>query len=99
MVVSVNGSPCASSWIELMTKTLLVTACQQPGSCGRTIRTGNVAIAEPDSRSGQGIEVRRRNVLATVKADIRKAHVVAHDEQDVRLTHTRSCIGGMQRGA
>jgi hypothetical protein len=42
----------------------------------------------------QRVEVRRRDVFAIVESDIAIAHVVANNEQNVRLAALVRCFGG-----
>ena len=69
--------------IELVSEAVLVAAREQGGARRRAIRPGHVAAGEADARRGEGVEVRRGDVLAAMKAHVRVAHVIADDEEDV----------------
>ena len=75
--------------IEFMPEPRLISARQQAGACGRTIRTRYVAACTAHARFGERIEVGCRNIRAAMHADIGIAHVVAHNEDDVGTAFLR----------
>ena len=75
----------AAAWVEFMTEAILVSPSEQTGPRGRTIRARDIAVGETRARCYQSIEMRRGNVFATMEANIGIAHVIANDEQNVRL--------------
>ena len=75
----------AARRVELVPEFLLVTARHQPGARRRTVWRRDVAAGEPHARFCQRVNVRRGNIFTTMNPDIRVAHVVANDEQDVWL--------------
>ena len=60
--------------VEFMSEPLLVAPGQQPGARRTAIRTGDIRIGKADSASRQRVDVRCRNVLAAVHADIGVTH-------------------------
>lgn len=43
-----------------------------------------------DAIFGNGIDMRRRDVFATVKADIAIPHIITHDDNEIRLFRLNS---------
>ena len=72
------------------------------GGAGRTAhRPGHIAVGEAHTGGGQRVEMRRRDVLASMHPAIRIPHVVGHDEHDIgagrlRSAHGRHRIEGQQ---
>jgi hypothetical protein len=75
----------AGTGVELVAEPRLVAAGEHPGPGRRAVRAGHVAVGEPGAGLRQRVEVRRGDVAAAVDADVGVAHVVADDEDDVRL--------------
>src|SRR5688500_6026838 len=69
--------------VELMAEPLRVTTRQQPCPGGTAIRAADVGVGEANSASGQRVDVRCGDVLAAVDADVRVAHVVADNDNNV----------------
>jgi len=62
--------------IELMPKPLLIPPRHQPRPRRTAIRPGNVPIRAAHAIFRKRIDIRRRNVAASVHTDVRIAHVV-----------------------
>src|SRR5512132_3033389 len=98
------GERCLAQWqarvtmslhhtnVELMAESLRIPSGQQPCSSGTAIRTAYVRVSESNSALRQGVDVRRRNVLASVHADIAVSHVVGHDDDDVWTPCLCPCV-------
>jgi hypothetical protein len=54
--------------VELVAEPLLVATRQEPGAGRAAIGAGDVAVGTPDAPRRQGVEVRRGDVLATLKS-------------------------------
>jgi len=70
--------------VELVAKTLLVAPRRQPGTRRTAHRTRNVSVRETHTPPRDRINIRRRNVLATVAADVGITHIVADDNDNIR---------------
>src|SRR5262245_1752646 len=75
--------------VELMAEARLVPAGQEPGSCRRAIRSRDIAVRASGPRVRQRIDVRGRDVLASVHTEVGVAQVVRDDDDDVRLAISR----------
>ena len=72
------------SGIEFVSESSLVSARQQSGPRWRAVGAGNVTARAADTGRGQSVDIRRGDITATVDADIAVAHVVPHDDDNVR---------------
>src|SRR6185369_14604883 len=70
--------------VVLMTEALLVASGHNARARGTAERVRDVAGGEAHATAGEGIEVRRRNVAAALKAEVGEAQIVGEDEDDVR---------------
>jgi hypothetical protein len=70
--------------IELVPKPLLIAARQEASTRRAAVRTADIGIRESDTLAGQPIDVRSGNITGSVHADVRVAHVIGHDQEDVR---------------
>src|SRR5262245_8945055 len=68
----------------------LISAGEQAGPRRAAIWSGNIALREVDAVLGDRVDVRRRDVLAPLKAELAVADVIAQDEQDVRFLGLRA---------
>ena len=59
-----------------------IKACEEAGTCGARA-SAIIELCESQSASGKGVDVGCGN-LAAIAADIGIAHIVGHDEEDVR---------------
>jgi hypothetical protein len=77
----------------------LVAACDQRGAGCRANGRIGVTLKKPDSVRGDVVDVRRLDVWPAVTGDIGIAHIVGHDEDDVRRTgwNLRSRIANSPR--
>ena len=66
-----------------MAEALLVAAGQQAGARRAAVRARDVALRAADAVLGDRVDVRRRDVLAAVDADVGVAEVVGQDDDDV----------------
>ena len=78
------GAHVPAGRIELPTVTLLVAAGHQPGPRRTAHRMADVARREANAARRQRVDVRGRDHLAAVDADVGVAEVVGQDQHDVR---------------
>ena len=69
--------------VVLVSDSLLVATCDQAGSARRTHRCGDIGLLEPHTRLAERIEVRRFNIIRTLKSKITVTSIVRHNEDDV----------------
>ena len=80
--------------VSLEAKPLGIAGGHEPGERRATDGVGNVFVGATHSVPGNGINVRRRNVLASVEAGVRIAQIVAHNHNHVGLPNLgRSDLG------
>lgn len=72
---------------------MLIAAAQQGRAGRRAERTVRIRIGEPHPAHPDPVNVWRRNVLATVDAEVGIAHVIGEDNEDVGLRR----FGGVER--
>ena len=77
--------------VLFVTETLLITSRQQRGAAGAAKRMRHIAIAETKALARQSVQMRRGDVLAALKADIRIALIVRDDDEEVGV------VGGFGR--
>ena len=70
--------------VELMAEPLRIATRHQSCPGGTTVRAADIGVGEADSTFGQCVDVWRGDVLASVDANIRVAHVVGDDDNNVR---------------
>src|SRR4029453_10397516 len=71
--------------VELMAEPCLVAAGVQASPRGAAVGTRDVALRAANAAFGDGVDVRRRNVLAALDADVGVAQVVCQDDDDIGL--------------
>ena len=76
----------------------LVAAGQERGAGRGAIGAGDVSVGEADARGRERIEVRGRDILAAMEADVGVAHVVADDDEDVGPVGGEESDGEQQEG-
>ena len=81
---AVGGGGGVPFGIKFVAEALLVTASENSGAGGTAHGVGDVAIGAPDARGGEAIQVRRRNIAATLEADVVVPEIIGDDEQNVR---------------
>ena len=80
--------------VSLEAKPLGIAGGHETGARRATDGVGNVPVGATHSVPGNGINMRRRNVLASVEADVRIAQIVAHNHNHVGLPNLgRSDLG------
>ncbi len=75
---------------------MLIATAHQRRSGRRAERSVRIRIGESHPSHRDAVDVGRRNVFATVSADVSIAHVVREDNKDVGLGGRR--VRGLQRG-
>src|SRR5262249_12970576 len=66
-----------------MSEPLLVAAGHEARARRAAIGTRSVPIREADAVHGQGIDVRRGNILAGLTAQFGVAKIIGHDNEDI----------------
>ena len=80
--------------VSLEAKPLGIAGGHEPGARRATDGVGNVPVGATHSVPGNGINVRRWNVLASVEPDVRITQIVAHNHNHVGLPNLgRSDLG------
>src|SRR5262245_37047389 len=76
----------ARSGIEFETKPLLIAAGHDARPRWGADRTTDVTIGAADATVGEGVDVGRLEIGTAVNAQVAKAEIVRHDDNDVRFT-------------
>ena len=84
--------------VDLVPEPLLIAARKQSGSCRAAMRASHIGIRESSALPGQRVDVRRRNVPASMHAYVGISHVVADDHHDVRRTRLSQRLTGGGKG-
>jgi len=79
-------------------ETVLVAAGHQPRAGRAAVRPGDVAVTEAHAVLGERIDVRRRDVLAALEADVGVAQVVGQQDDDVGLLRLALRAGRLSAG-
>jgi hypothetical protein len=74
-----------ASRIELVTKSLLITSGEEPSPRGTAHNAGDISIGEANAVLCDTVDVRCRDILAPLKAEIAVAEIVSDDDDNVRL--------------
>jgi hypothetical protein len=77
--------PLVRAGIELVSESLLIMARQQSRARGAAVGPGYITLGAAHARPRQRIDVRRRDVSATLKAQIGIAQIIGKYEYDVGL--------------
>ena len=72
-------------FLETYRQAILVTTGNEAGACCRTDRRVRISLHEAEPIRGKAIYGRCLVVSPTIAGEIGIAHVVGHDEQNVRL--------------
>jgi hypothetical protein len=70
--------------VELVSEPLLVTAGQEAGARRSANRGCHIALSKPDSVSGNGVDMRSRNLRSPIGAEIDVTGVIGNDHDDIR---------------
>ena len=74
--------------IELVTKARRVAPGEKPGTRWAAIGRGDVAVPAADAACGEGIDIRRPQILAAMNPDVAKAEIVGDNDQDIGFVGT-----------